>query len=54
MGRHDARAHYLHIPKAQKFKQQAPAMGTHGQQSAPQKPKQGTTAQNQFKRNYFS
>lgn len=50
MGKHDELGHALHIPKARKFKQQPPATAPLEQQiAAPQEPKPGSQAKNQFR-----
>lgn len=48
MGKHDEVSHYLHIPKAMKFKQHAPAAFQRAMPPA-QKPRPGTDAQNMYK-----
>lgn len=45
MGRHDERAHLLHIPKQVKFKQPKPALPM----KRPQQPLTGTGSKNQFR-----
>jgi hypothetical protein len=50
MGKHDARGHALHISKRLKFKEPAPALSeTPATHNAPQEPKPGTTAKNQYR-----
>ena len=50
MGKHDARSHLLHIPKAQKFKAQKPALSQDPKtNNAPQQPKIGTNSFNQYR-----
>ena len=49
MGKHDRNAHYLHIPKAFKFKQPKPNAVTNLHTDSPQKPKPGTEQFNQYR-----
>lgn len=50
MGRHDYRSHKLHVTKQQKFRITRPGGVEQNEiQRAPQAPRQGTSAQNQFK-----
>jgi hypothetical protein len=50
MGKHDDRGHQLHISKNMKFKQPRPSLPMSPKTlHAPQEPKPGTTAHNQFR-----
>ena len=49
MGKHDKLGHTIHISKATKFKQAKPNAITDQTSDAPQKPAQGTLAQNMYK-----
>jgi hypothetical protein len=50
MGRHDTRAHNLHISKQLKFRQLLPVSAPpETQLQAPQEPKPGTNAHNQYR-----
>jgi len=48
MGKHDQTGHFLHIPKAMKFKQPKPNANTQATEP-PQKPAQGTDSQNMYR-----